>query len=236
MLETHETDHARTIGRFGIGYFGISHVPLGGGGSTGSATGAATGSLSGLGGMLSREGSTGVTTHQVGGTYWLSETMGINVALGLGMSSTDLLIDTDADIDDPVDPPSRFGLSFAAGVPFALAQARHFTFLVTPTLGAGYATGTDFGATEDDDVLHTGYFVDLGGTAGGEVQFGFIGVPQLAVRGSVGLSFRYSGGATNELVEKKEQVHKRSVVDLRTNVGQSPLDFFSGRVAVIYYL
>ena len=77
----------------------------------------------------------------------------------------------------------------------------------------------------------SGVRVDLGVRAGAEVHFGFLGLPQLAIEGSVGLSFSYQsvGAAVGSAS------HSESSLLFATGNTGSPWDLLRTQVAARYY-
>ncbi|HEV3191305.1 MAG TPA: hypothetical protein VGY54_12440 [Polyangiaceae bacterium] len=161
------TDHDLFVGRFAVGYLGIADLP------TATAMGAAA----------------RLPAPVIGGRYWLQRNLGIDAGLGLGWTSGS----TDANVmgvTTSVDTPGNFGLALHGGVPLALAHAKHFTFEVVPETTLGFTSGTIKGVGGAPDTSLSGFHWDIGGRVGAEVHFGFIGIPQLALEGTVGLYFQ----------------------------------------------
>jgi hypothetical protein len=78
----------------------------------------------------------------------------------------------------------------------------------------------------------SGIHLDIGARAGGEVQFGFIGIPELSLQAGVGLAFSYDhskqtqpGGASNS----------RNTTSFGTSVGNNPWNIFTSNIAALYY-
>jgi hypothetical protein len=73
---------------------------------------------------------------------------------------------------------------------------------------------------------------------GGEIQFGFIGVPQLSLIGSVGLRFEYDK-LTSEAIPATGAftVHSNTTAwSLSTTVNDTPWGIFTTNVGALYYL
>jgi len=171
-----ETDHDQ-VG-FGITYFGFDRLRL-----TPDA---------GIDGAIS------IPTATVGIRYWLG-TIGLDIGLALGVvtnETTNLCIDagcTDsARVTGLLDSAFAFGLHL--GLPIAINKERHHTLLFIPELGFAYGTGTIFGDTTDAtlDIDLTALQIDVGLRFGGEVHFGGIGLPNLALQLTIGLGLRYA--------------------------------------------
>ncbi|HEY3667037.1 MAG TPA: hypothetical protein VGL19_13585, partial [Polyangiaceae bacterium] len=71
----------------------------------------------------------------------------------------------------------------------------------------------------------------LGARAGTEIQFGFIGIPELSLQAGVGLAFTYD--------RIKDSAPAGAVVQSRTalgtSVGDNPWNIFTGNIAALYY-
>ncbi len=115
------SDHDKLAGHFGVGYFGISQIPYAGGLAGGNIAVA------------------NVTAPVVGVRYWMTRQLGIDVGAGLSLS-TFSNSQTPAPNPAPQNPPTVFAFALHAGVPIALASAKHFTFEIVPEATFGYAT------------------------------------------------------------------------------------------------
>ncbi len=118
----------------------------------------------------------GVTTAPVIGVrYWMMANLGIDAGVGIGWFTGSA--------------PSPFAMAFHVGVPIALASSKHFTFLVLPEANLAFAHENQPvpGAANN---TADGFLFDIGGRVGAEIQFGFIGIPQLALQGLSGSSSR----------------------------------------------
>lgn len=197
------TDHAAMVGHFGIGYMGRRTMAI----DIMAAGGAAT----------------TVDAPVIGARYWLSPRLGIDAGIGLLLNSGSISTGaTSADLQGY----TVFVLH--GGVPLALAGSRHFTFEVIPELNLGFASSQRDGTGAKLSGIH----FDLGARAGAEIQFGFIGIPELSLQAGVGLALAYDrvkvspamGDATSS---------SRTV--LGTGVGNNPWDIFTGNIAALYY-
>jgi len=199
-------DHAKFAGRFGVGYFGVSDVPIATPGNN----------------------STTVPAPVVGMRYWLQPDMGIDVGVGLYYLSGS----TSAG-GTSVDTPSVGAILLHGGLPFALASSKHFTFELIPELNLGYASSTVKGTAGAPDDSLSGLRVDLGARVGAEIHFGFIGIPELALEASVGAFLGYrkttespSGASSNSI----------SSTQFSTTSFNNPWDIFRSSIAARYYL
>ncbi|MGD8861679.1 MAG: hypothetical protein PVI30_16840 [Myxococcales bacterium] len=216
-----ESDHASVVGDLGVGFFGVIAVPYlscqapGPAGPCGAAEAGAT-----------------FGAPSIGARYWLDETLGIEAALGVAVSNNTLEGSTAmATTEQPLEP-SIFAMALHGGVPLALASDGHFSFQVVPELNVAFLSGSyEFTGGPTIDV--SGFLLELGATAGAEIQFGFIGIPQLSLQGNVGLSLRLENrGAENGNANVSSD---QSAFRFGTGLGDDPWDIFAGSVSAIYY-
>ncbi len=157
----------------------------------------------------------------IGVRYWLSPQLGLDLGLGLaiqGGSSEDAGVTTD--------DPSLWAVVLHGGVPLALASGQHYTFEVIPELNVGLGGGST------DAASYRGFLLDIGARAGAEIQFGFIGLPELALQGSVGLLFSTASASTTPDGGAKSSDSNTS---LRTTVYSSPWGLFTNSITALYY-
>lgn len=202
-----DTDHDLWVGRLGLGWYGVSDIPLGSTSNT-------------------------VSAPAIGVRYWLDRDLGIDVALGFGMESGSSTASTQGQPDVTTDKPSSTAFLIHAGLPIALHTEKHYSFLIIPEANVGFASGTvKSGTPGGPDTDLSGFRLDLGARAGAEVHFGFIGIPALALEGSVGLFFTTQNGKT----ETGPSATKDSSTHIGTTSFNSPWDFFRSSVAARYY-
>ncbi len=206
-------DHSAAVGHFGIGFFGVMSVPIMG---------------CGMGFPPCNDDFTNsLPAPTIGLRYWLSDMLGIEGGLGLDISSGSVgAVDT-----------SAFGLALHGGVPLALAHSGHFVFELVPMLNVGFASGsyksTVAGITASTDV--SGWMLEIGGKAGAEIHFGFMGLPQLSLQGTLGLMLRHESRSAKTPVGATSTTFDQSQTDFATGVDGSPWDIFRAAVAAIYY-
>jgi len=197
------TDHAAVVRRFGIGYMGRRTMIIDPAGDTQDAP-------------------------IIGVRYWLDPMIGIDAGVGLLFSGGSLKMgDTSTDLQ------GYTVFMLHGGVPLALAGSKHFSFQVVPELNFGIsgsetAPANPGGQGNDLSGLH----FDIGARAGGEIQFGFIGIPELSLQAGVGLAFSYDhakltppGGASTS----------RNTTTFGTSVGNNPWNIFTSNIAAMYY-
>jgi hypothetical protein len=208
------SDHDSVVGSFGIGFFGISGIPVyyypvAPADSAGDAP---------LDDTLS--------APTLGVRYWLSSLLGIEAALGIGISSNS--IDNG---NGSSDQPSFFGFALHGGLPLALAHTGHFTFEVIPDINFGVSTGSSEG-----DVSYSGILFQIGGRLGAELQFGFIDVPQLSLLTSFGVHFSYESRSLSMDTPVGSQDNSDDRIYFGTTIGSEPWRSFMGSINLIYYI
>jgi hypothetical protein len=226
------TDHERVVGKFGVMFFGVSQQPIGGIANGATNAGAVTQSTV-TGGV-----------PVIGARYWLQEKMGIDVGVGLNFfsSSTDTKNNS---TDVSSDGPAVVSFALHGGVPLAFAQGKHYTFLVVPELNFGYATQTiaaqnvPAGQVAPANFHLSGWRLDAGARIGSEIQFGFIGVPQLSLQASIGLNFRHQNWAASQdsapPATPASTSSSRSANNFGTTVQSDPWAIFVNNISAIYY-
>lgn len=215
VIPEETVDHQKIVGRFGIGWFGVSNILV----------------------RFDLDGDVDdlIAAPVLGARYWLSDRFGIDFGLGLALSGSAGEIEA---MGTPVESegPSSFGLLLHGGVPIALTSGKHYTFIVVPELNVGFASVTEQIGNGGNppgtmERATSGFRLDLGARAGAEIQFGFIGIPELALEASVGLFLsrtqarEETGGVTTSV----------SQTSISTTSFNNPWDFFRTAVAARYY-
>ena len=216
---TGDSDHDQMVGRLAVGYMGRAGVPI--------ATAAAGGGV-GVG---------TVDAPTVGVRYWIDQMIGIDVGLGIGMDGGSTTVDPGG---VSTDAPGHTAFLIHGGVPLSLASAGHFSFEIIPELNVGFASSTIKGvapapgqpAGPDTDL--SGFLFDIGARAGAEIHFGFMGIPQLSLQGSVGLLYAMQN--TKATVKSNPEAStKTSSWGFQTTVNDNPWNIFTSNVAALYY-
>ena len=243
------TDHSQVVGHMGLRYFGTTTMSVLGGAGSGLPTYDGTqGNLTignpqpVAGGMSAPSGS--ATLHTVGARYWVSNNLALEGGLSIGFASGSTSQTRPATMGTntvTTDVPNFFGIGLQFGVPIMLAESKHLSINLTPLVGFHFATSAITTGTDDTAADQSGRSIQLtmGANAAAELQFGFIGVPQLALQAQFGLQLRYTS-ATLESVPRRSQLSTSSTVNnfgLGTTVGPnySLGDILSGAISVIYY-
>lgn len=208
-----ESDHDKFVGHLGVGYFGVSQLPIAAGGGPGVPPAAGT-----------------VNAPVVGVRYWLQRNLGIDAGLGFGWTTGSQEV-VQNNISTSTDKPSSFGMAFHGGVPIAIAHASHYTFEIVPEALVGFTTGTIKGAPGTSDQNLSGFRLDVGARAGAEIHFGFIGIPELALEASVGLYFRRDAFKWSQGNNSSSD----GTTTLTTSVQSDPWAIFVNNISALYY-
>ena len=163
----------------------------------------------------------------------------LGAGLWLGGTSTDTTV-TPPGTTVTVSGPKTAAFVIHGGIPLALASAKHFTFEIIPEVNFGYGQQTqDATAANGGITKQNGTHLDLGARAGAEIHFGFMGIPQLSLVGSVGLLFDYDklGQDATPVAPAGSPTTHTSVSEwnLRTTVNDSPWNIFISNVSAFYY-
>jgi hypothetical protein len=218
--EDDSPDHERFIGHFGVEYFGIQNLPIGGGVAGGAA------------GTTPAAGT--VVAPIIGGRYWLQRNLGIDAGLGFG-SYTSSSTQVNGNTTTTTTNPSSLGFVLHGGVPIAFAEGHHYTFELVPEANLGFTSGTikapAGSAAGTPDTSLSGFRLDLGARVGAEIHFGFIGVPELALEGSVGLYIDHQSAKASQ----GNVSASTSNTSIATTVGSSPWAIFNNTISALYY-
>ena len=219
-------DHQRLGGRLGVTYFDITDLPIAN--PVTSAGGATV--------LPSPLTSSTVSAPVVGVRYWVSRRVGVDGGLGIGLAGgSDQAVSNGQ--STTISKTSTTGVAIHGGLPVALAEGRHYAFLVIPEMTLGFTTATFkpsatpgvTAAGPDQDL--SGFLFDIGVRVGAEIYFGFIGVPQLALQASVGLSYRRSVFKWSSNGSSSSD----GTNTFGTNVNADPWAIFKDAVSATYY-
>lgn len=206
-------DHDLWIGHVGVGWFGTTAVPDGS-----------------LGGLTPAGAQNAVNVPVVGIRYWATPMIGIDAGVGFASTSGSFTTNT-AGNSVSVDTQSQLGFVLHGGVPIALGGGRHLSFQITPELNFGFGSGTIPGGGMAGNIDTNGFLFQLGARAGAEIYFGFIGIPQLALEGSVGLYLQDQSGKSSQ----GNNSTKLSALSIATSSIHQPWDIFTSVIAARYY-
>ncbi len=215
---TGDSDHDQMVGRIAVGYMGRHTIPLW------PAVGA-TNNIASL------------DAPEVGVRYWIDQMIGIDVGVGLGMQGGSTTVDPPG---QSVDDQGGTAFLIHGGVPLSLASAGHFSFEIIPELNVGFgssswkAPGNPPGQADHD---YSSFLFDIGARAGAEIHFGFMGIPQLSLQGSVGLLYQMQSVKDDQKpfggVGEIKTSH--STWRFATTVNDNPWNIFTSNVAALYY-
>jgi hypothetical protein len=202
-----ESDHDMMIGTFALGYMGAHQVPF-------------------------PQGT--ISAPTIGIRYWIDQSLGLD--LGLGFSNTGGSDTVSAGgQSQTTDLPATTAVIVHGGVPLSLASEGHFSFQIVPELNIGFATQTEEPPGGQTKIERTGILISVGARAGGEVHFGFMGIPQLSLQAGVGVLFESTQNTTKTTTAGVESKNESSRTSFRTTVNNSPWDIFTSNVAALYY-
>jgi hypothetical protein len=217
------SDHEMMVGTFAVGYLGRYRVPLGN--------------------FLAdhtpdTEDNPGSATAPVLGVrYWLSSLLGIDAGIGFSVTSAKTKL-VDPGTSESRDEAGITTMLFHAGVPLALAGARHFSFQVVPEANFGWAAQK---VTEPGNARkHSGTVIDVGARAGAELHFGFIKVPQLSLQGSIGALLSLESQKSNwtdagAKTTRSEFAFGTSYQNRDDRTVKDPWDIFTSNISALYY-
>ena len=210
------TDHEKVVGGLGVGLLSAVELrPL-------------------VPGPAYSEQSLGLAI--LGARYWFTEGLGIEAGIGFNTAHGTRADDV-VDREDVPDP-TIWGLALHLGVPISLYDDEHYQFLLLPELNMGMAIGK----TEDDPntdgdqaVRQRARLVGGGLRAGAEVQFGMIGLPMLALQGTVGVQLNHRASSVEASENGTVVTRTRSSFAASTSSFNDPWDLFVSSIAALYY-
>lgn len=230
------TDHSVVTGHLALRYFGTTNA----------------GRLNGS--QMPRPNGT-FPLYTVGVRYWLNGGLGIEGGLSFGVataSQTDTNIAGSMTNTTSSDDPNAFGFGLRFGLPIQLAESKHISIQLAPYLQLTYARSAIQWSRMPTNPMEAGNFLvnsglnwfrlEVGTTMQAELQFGFLGAPQLGLIAQFGLGLTYtSSSSTDENVPSMRQqssssTSSRSEFGLGTSVGNYSLsDIISGSVSAVWY-
>ena len=116
-------------------------------------------------------------------------------------------------------------------MPINLLDVGNFGFFVKPEVNVGIGMGTIKGTMGGANTDLSGFLLEGGARAGAEIFFGFIGIPQLSLDGSIGLFFSSSTGKASVSGNST----RYSTFVLSTSSVAQPWDIFRKDIAARYY-
>lgn len=209
-----QSDHDQVVGRLAIGYLGLRGLNL----------------------PLSTTTNDPITSESimapvVGVRYWIDQMLGIDAGLGFYTASSSITTQAPGAAAASVDEAQPTVFILHAGVPLSLTSADHFSFQIVPELNFGYGSRSVEPGGGAPSIDQSDIHFDIGARAGGEIQFGFIDVPQLSLQAGIGLAL----AVDSQKVSVGAESSKRSLTTIGTNVGDNPWNIFIANVAALYY-
>jgi hypothetical protein len=235
-----DSDHDQVVGSLGIGYLGLRSMAVGCAGTVGC--------LPVAGAALPGAGTQQIGAPIIGIRYWIDQTVGIDAGLGVGINSASLTNNAPPAGAPNGDVPQAGSYAFLihGGLPLALASSGHYSFQIIPEVNVGFGGWSldraipPAPAPQPQGLTGSGFHFDVGARAGAEIHFGFIGLPKLALQGSIGLLFAMN----NTSIKDKEAAaanptgiyeSKGSQIAFGTTVQDNPWNIFTTNVAALYY-
>ncbi len=223
-----DSDHDAMIGRLAVGYLGASEVAI--------ADTASNASM--LAGQVTI---TSLQAPVIGIRYWLDQMLGFDVGLGFYNDGGSTKVVAGATTTE-TDKQGHTAFLIHGGVPLSLASSKHFSFQIVPELNVGFSSSTvkdspPPGTVPAPDVDLGGFALNVGARAGGEVHWGFIGIPELSLQAGIGMGVQLQSASakTQDPGNGGEVSFKDSSTVITTTVNGEPWDAFTGSIAALYY-
>jgi hypothetical protein len=207
-----DSDHDAMIGHLALGYLGRRNMLIGN-----DPTGA------------DPAASMAIDAPVIGMRYWVDQLLGLD--LGLGFSTTSGSVDLN---NNSTDKAHFLAVIVHGGVPLSLLSSKHYSFQIVPELNVGIASG-GANPANGDNVSFSGFHLDLGARAGAEIHFGFMGIPQLSLQGSIGLGVAIDNTKSTDNLNGIENSASNSDTTIKTSVFDNPWNIFTTNVAALYY-
>jgi hypothetical protein len=222
------TDHEGVIRHLGVGFLGISELPLPVAEPVGTKD---EPGLSPSDRIILRT----VSAPALGARFWISRRFGVDAGLGFAYSAGSTSSDLGGTTSD-VEKQSTFAFLVHAGAPIVIADLKHMSLLVVPEATFGMARSDVEPIYEENappPAELRGGRLDVALRAGAEIHFGFMGLPNLALEAGIGLVFITEWASAT--------VGEQSVSDVATKITTTsfsdPWDIFRGigNVSARYY-
>jgi len=219
----HVSDSEAVSGHLGVGFYGQQPFTLIGPTDAGTA-------------------SVKLSVTNLGVRYWLPSAppgglfkeWGLDLGVGLLLSGGSATA-TQGATTVTVDAPGAGGFGLHAGLPLVLARGQHVAFELVPAIDFVHVGSTVKAANAGSDLDLTGNFFSLGASAGFEMFFGFLGIPQLALEANVGVGFNYARTSFSTTPNGVKVEGAESAWAFGTTKGNDPWDFVRGSLAARYY-
>jgi hypothetical protein len=236
-----DSDHDQVVGSLGVGYLGMRSMAVG------CVATAGAGCVPVAGATLGGAGTQQIGAPVVGIRYWIDPTIGIDAGIGMAIGGATLTNNAPQGgaPNGDVPQPGFYAFIIHAGLPLALASSGHYSFQIIPEANVGFGGWSvdrpiPPAGPQPQGFTGSGFHLDVGARAGAEIQFGFIGLPKLALQASIGLLFSMN----NTSIKDKENAavlptsvyeSKGSQIAFGTTVQDNPWNIFTTNVAALYY-
>jgi hypothetical protein len=234
-----DSDHDQVVGSLGVGYLGMRSMAVG--------CAAVPGCVPVAGAALGGAGTLQVGAPVVGIRYWIDQTVGIDAGIGMAIGGATLTNNAPpAGLPNgDVPQPGFYAFIIHAGLPLALASASHYSFQIIPEANVGFGGWSldrpiPGAGPQPQGFAGSGFHLDVGARAGAEIQFGFMGLPKLALQASIGLLFAMNNTSIKDkeaeaLAPTGPYESKGSQIAFSTTVHDNPWNIFTTNVAALYY-
>ena len=192
-----------------------------------------------------------VALHTVGARYWLSNSLAIEGGLAFGFQSGGTTTTTTAGAGTTTvaaDNPNFFGIGVQIGLPIMLAEAKHLSIHLDPYLALHYGHSAITLTPANDetrDLSLNAVLFRVGANATAELQFGFLGIPQLGLQATLGVGLDYGSSSFNTVITttragqqpRTETTASASGLSVGTTVGPnySLAEMITGSISAVYY-
>ncbi len=172
----------------------------------------------------------------IGARYWFDSMLGVEAGLGLNLNGGSNKIDKSLGDHDSF---TGTAIAFRVGVPLSLYDSEHYSFQVIPDFHFSYGKLSE--KHDDLDPAITRDFATttwgLGFSAGAEIYFGFMNIPELSVQAGVGFNFSKASSSTgiDPQTDPVEALPTADYHEFSTNLEGEPWDIFTGSLRALYY-
>jgi hypothetical protein len=177
----------------------------------------------------------GIEAPTIGARYWFDSTLAVEAGLGLNIGG----FSAKANKDDPKDflSTTQTGIAFRVGVPISLYDSQHYSFQIIPDFRFAYGkeSSEDPSAETVVNVSTTTTTWGVGASAGAEIYFGFMDIPELSVQAGVGFDFSHSSASVATDPREGAPDPSASLYQFATNLDGAPWNIFTGSVRALYY-
>lgn len=175
----------------------------------------------------------------IGARYWFDSMLAVEAGLGLNLNGGGNKVDKSS--SDDINSFTGTAIAFRVGVPLSLYDSEHYSFQIIPDFHFSYGKLSETYNDPNPDVpaVTTNFATTtwgLGFTAGAEIYFGFMNIPELSVQAGVG--FNFSKASSSSGIEPRPEETPLPTADYHefsTNLDGAPWDIFTGSLRALYY-